>query len=131
MCEPSQPPPAQNQPEDVTYHDTPCTAAARTGPRLHGARPRQRRAQIEDDRGLSRVPCREAAVTTPAGPQGADGPNIARVYDYLLGGSHNFDADRARMVFTLNINRLFETYFVHLRTYKIDATVAAAGRSLH
>jgi SAM-dependent methyltransferase len=33
-------------------------------------------------------------VTTPAGPQEADGPNIARVYDYLLGGSHNFDADR-------------------------------------
>jgi SAM-dependent methyltransferase len=33
-------------------------------------------------------------VTTPAGPQAADGPNIARVYDYLLGGSHNFDADR-------------------------------------
>jgi SAM-dependent methyltransferase len=33
-------------------------------------------------------------VTTPAGQQEADGPNIARVYDYLLGGSHNFDADR-------------------------------------
>jgi SAM-dependent methyltransferase len=32
-------------------------------------------------------------VTTP-GQQEADGPNIARVYDYLLGGSHNFDADR-------------------------------------
>jgi len=34
-------------------------------------------------------------VTTPAGQQEADGPNIARVYDYLLGGSHNFAADRA------------------------------------
>jgi SAM-dependent methyltransferase len=33
-------------------------------------------------------------VTTPAGQQEPDGPNIARVYDYLLGGSHNFDADR-------------------------------------
>jgi SAM-dependent methyltransferase len=38
---------------------------------------------------------REAAVTAPAGQQEADGPNVARVYDYLLGGSHNFDADRA------------------------------------
>ncbi|HEX9356579.1 MAG TPA: SAM-dependent methyltransferase [Streptosporangiaceae bacterium] len=28
------------------------------------------------------------------GPAG-EGPNIARVYDYLLGGSHNFAADRA------------------------------------
>ena len=36
-----------------------------------------------------------AAVTAPAGQQGAGGPNIARVYDYLLGGSHNFAADRA------------------------------------
>jgi SAM-dependent methyltransferase len=33
-------------------------------------------------------------VSTPAGQQDADGPNIARVYDYLLGGSHNFAADR-------------------------------------
>ena len=33
-------------------------------------------------------------MTTPAGQQEADGPNIARVYDYLLGGSHNFDADK-------------------------------------
>jgi SAM-dependent methyltransferase len=33
-------------------------------------------------------------VTTPAGQQEADGPNIARVYDYLLGGSHNFIPDR-------------------------------------
>jgi hypothetical protein len=24
-----------------------------------------------------------------------DGANIARIYDYLLGGSHNFPADRA------------------------------------
>jgi SAM-dependent methyltransferase len=32
-------------------------------------------------------------MTAPAGHE-ADGPNIARVYDYLLGGSHNFDADR-------------------------------------
>jgi SAM-dependent methyltransferase len=28
-------------------------------------------------------------------PPGDEGPNIARVYDYLLGGSHNFAADRA------------------------------------
>lgn len=34
-------------------------------------------------------------MSTPAGQQDADGPNIARVYDYLLGGSHNFAADRA------------------------------------
>jgi len=33
-------------------------------------------------------------VTTPPGQQEADGPNIARVYDYLLGGSHNFIPDR-------------------------------------
>ena len=33
-------------------------------------------------------------MTTPAGSQAADGPSIARVYDYLLGGSHNFDADK-------------------------------------
>jgi len=33
-------------------------------------------------------------VTTPAGQQEADGPNIARVYDYLHGGSHNFIPDR-------------------------------------
>jgi hypothetical protein len=32
--------------------------------------------------------------TAAASPE-ADGPNIARVYDYLLGGSHNFAADRA------------------------------------
>jgi hypothetical protein len=31
----------------------------------------------------------------PAGLPAADGPSIARVYDYLLGGSHNFAADRA------------------------------------
>src|SRR6266700_3445456 len=37
-----------------------------------------------------------AAVTgTQDGPPAADGPSIARVYDYLLGGSHNFAADRA------------------------------------
>ena len=30
-----------------------------------------------------------------AGLPAADGPGIARVYDYLLGGSHNFAADRA------------------------------------
>ena len=36
-----------------------------------------------------------AAVTTPMGPEDTDGPNIARVYDFLLGGSHNFTADRA------------------------------------
>jgi hypothetical protein len=34
-------------------------------------------------------------VSAPAGQQDADGPNIARVYDCLLGGSHNFAADRA------------------------------------
>lgn len=33
-------------------------------------------------------------MTTPPGQQEADGPNIARVYDYLLGGSHNFIPDR-------------------------------------
>jgi hypothetical protein len=33
-------------------------------------------------------------VTTAAGQQEADGPNIARVYDDLVGGSHNLDADR-------------------------------------
>ena len=33
-----------------------------------------------------------AAVTIPAGQQ-AEGPSIARIYDYLLGGSHNFAAD--------------------------------------
>jgi SAM-dependent methyltransferase len=33
-------------------------------------------------------------MTIPAGPPEADGPNIARVHDYLLGGSHNFDADK-------------------------------------
>jgi SAM-dependent methyltransferase len=33
----------------------------------------------------------------PAGQQGTgpEGPNIARVYDYILGGSHNFAADRS------------------------------------
>ncbi len=34
-------------------------------------------------------------MTTPMGQQDADGPNIARVYDFLLGGSHNFTTDRA------------------------------------
>jgi len=34
-----------------------------------------------------------AAVSIPAGRQ-AEGPSIARVYDYLLGGSHNFAADQ-------------------------------------
>ena len=32
-------------------------------------------------------------MTIPAGRQ-AEGPSIARVYDYLLGGSHNFAADQ-------------------------------------
>jgi SAM-dependent methyltransferase len=36
----------------------------------------------------------EAAVTAPD-RRDAEGPNIARVYDFLLGGSHNFAADRA------------------------------------
>lgn len=31
----------------------------------------------------------------PSLQRDAEGPNIARVYDYLLGGSHNFAADRA------------------------------------
>jgi hypothetical protein len=31
---------------------------------------------------------------TPHAPFDAERPNIARVYDYLLGGSHNFEADR-------------------------------------
>jgi SAM-dependent methyltransferase len=83
---------SRNQPE-VTRHDTPCTAAARPVPRLRGGhRPRQYGAQLQDDPGPGRMPAR-AAVTTPAG-QEADGPNVARVYDHLLGGSHNFDADR-------------------------------------
>jgi SAM-dependent methyltransferase len=42
---------------------------------------------------LSRARGRTAAVTPPAG-QHAEGPSIARVYDYLLGGSHNFPADQ-------------------------------------
>jgi hypothetical protein len=35
-------------------------------------------------------------MTPPPIPTGqqADGPSIARVYDYLLGGSHNFAADQ-------------------------------------
>jgi SAM-dependent methyltransferase len=33
-------------------------------------------------------------MTNSEAHQQADGPNIARVYDYLLGGSHNFDADK-------------------------------------
>lgn len=32
--------------------------------------------------------------TSAGEPTSAEGPNIARVYDYLLGGSHNFAADR-------------------------------------
>ena len=32
-------------------------------------------------------------MTIPAG-QRAEGPSIARVYDFLLGGSHNFAADQ-------------------------------------
>ena len=31
----------------------------------------------------------------PDGLEAAEGPGIARVYDYMLGGSHNFAADRA------------------------------------
>ena len=34
-------------------------------------------------------------MTTPMGQHDADGPNLARVYDFLLGGSPNFAADRA------------------------------------
>jgi len=34
-------------------------------------------------------------VSEPAGDEHTDHPNVARVYDYLLGGSHNFAADRA------------------------------------
>jgi SAM-dependent methyltransferase len=41
---------------------------------------------------LSRARGGAAAVTAPAGHQ-AEGPSIARIYDYLLGGSHNFPAD--------------------------------------
>jgi SAM-dependent methyltransferase len=33
-------------------------------------------------------------MTNSEAHQQADGPNIARVYDYLLGGSHHFDADK-------------------------------------
>ena len=36
-------------------------------------------------------------MTIPAGRQ-AEGPSIARVYDYLLGGSHNFAADQEAAV---------------------------------
>jgi SAM-dependent methyltransferase len=36
-----------------------------------------------------------AEDSIPDGLPAADGPGIARVYDYLLGGSHNFAADRA------------------------------------
>ncbi len=55
----------------MTIHDAPAAASIRAA--------RQR-----------------AAVTgTQDGPPAADGPSIARVYDYLLGGSHNFAADRA------------------------------------
>jgi len=36
----------------------------------------------------------ELAVTGSVPETPTDGPNIARVYDYLLGGSHNFAADR-------------------------------------
>jgi SAM-dependent methyltransferase len=50
-------------------------------------------AQIRDYSRLG-VAVREAAVTAAAGQAAADGPSIACVYDYLLGGSHNFDADR-------------------------------------
>src|ERR1700722_8879639 len=44
--------------------------------------------------GLIHAHDQEAEVTViPAGQQ-ADGPSIACVYDYLLGGSHNFAADQ-------------------------------------
>ena len=36
---------------------------------------------------------RVPTMTVPAGQQ-TEGPSIARVYDYLLGGSHNFAADQ-------------------------------------
>src|SRR5712691_2291322 len=42
---------------------------------------------------LASGPAAEDSI--PAGLPAADGPGIARVYDYLLGGSHNFAADRA------------------------------------
>ncbi|HCU97616.1 MAG TPA: methyltransferase, partial [Actinobacteria bacterium] len=34
-------------------------------------------------------------MSDPAAETDTDRPNIARVYDYLLGGSHNFATDRA------------------------------------
>lgn len=37
---------------------------------------------------------RELSVTDSTPGTATGGPNIARVYDYLLGGSHNFAADR-------------------------------------
>jgi hypothetical protein len=53
-------------------------------------------------------------TSTPVGPEG---PNVARVYDYFLGGAHNFPADReaaGRVVETwpqiretTRVNRLF------------------------
>jgi SAM-dependent methyltransferase len=39
------------------------------------------------------APTGRAAISIPAGQQ-AEGPSIARIYDYLLGGSHNFPADQ-------------------------------------
>jgi hypothetical protein len=39
----------------------------------------------------------EAAVTPPARLQEADEPNIARVHDYLHGGSHDSDPVSSRL----------------------------------
>jgi hypothetical protein len=66
-------------------------------------------------------------VSTPDG-QDADGPNIARVYYYLLGGSHNCAADRAAadevlarwpdVPETMRLNRAFLGRAVHFLAAK-------------
>src|SRR5215471_18391342 len=70
----------------------PCTANA--GSLRCGQHAHQPGAQLRNP-GLACGSLLGTAVSTAAGQQDADGPNIARVYDYLLGGSHNFAADRA------------------------------------
>ena len=73
------PPP---QPETTRFAAPPLRTAA------HDPAMRARRGRTTSS-ARGRVP----AMTIPAGQQ-AEGPSIARVYDYLLGGSHNFAADQ-------------------------------------
>jgi hypothetical protein len=78
-------------------HATPATPGPASGRPRHGlpgnCQPHARRAARTPGAGLIPAHSQEAAVTViPAGHQ-ADGPSIACVYDYLLGGSHNFAAD--------------------------------------